>query len=245
MRLIRSKGVGVYFVTQNPVDVPEIVLAQLGNRVQHALRAYTPNETKAVKAAADSFRPNPEFSTAEVITQLAVGEALVSTLQDKGVPSVVERTLMRPPSSRIGVISPDERHQVMATDPIGTIYDTPVDRQSAFEVLSVRVETKVSTEVSSDSPPAPSTRPEPAPRSSVPPTGGGIGGVLGDLFGTNQPRNRRLTTTQRVTREVTRTVTGRVVGGVAAEIGRQVGGSMGGSVGRAIVRGVLGGILRR
>lgn len=248
VRLIRSKGVGVYFVTQNPVDVPEIVLAQLGNRIQHALRAYTPNETKAVNAAAGSFRPNPEFSTAEVITQLAVGEALVSTLEDKGVPSIVQRTLMRPPSSRIGVVTPDERRQVMAADPIGGIYDTAVDRQSAFEVLSIRVETKVSTEVRSDSPPAPSPSPEPAPapRSSVPPTGGGgLGGMLGDLFGTNQPRNKRLTTTQRVTREVTRTVTGRVVGGVAAEIGRQVGGSMGGSVGRAIVRGVLGGILRR
>ena len=247
VRLIRSKGVGVYLVTQNPVDVPEIVLAQLGNRVQHALRAYTPNETKAVKAAADSFRPNPEFATADVITQLAVGEALVSALEDKGIPSIVQRTLMRPPSSRIGVISPEERRQVMATDPIGGIYDAPVDRQSAFEVLSVRVETKVSTEMRSDAPPSPAPTPGPAPSPppSVPPTGGGLGGILGGLFGTNQPRNRRLTTTQRVTREVTRTVTGRVVGGVAAEIGRQVGGSMGGSVGRAIVRGVLGGILRR
>jgi DNA helicase HerA-like ATPase len=246
VRLIRSKGVGVFFVTQNPIDVPEIVLAQLGNRVQHALRAYTPREAKAVKVAADTFRPNPEFSTAEVITQLAVGEALVSTLQEKGIPSIVERTLMRPPSSRIGTITPEERKQVIAMSPIGAIYDTPVDRQSAFEVLSARVETKVTTEIqtqqsSTSQAPAPQT----VPQGSVPQAGGGIGGMLGGIFGTGQPRNQRLTTTQRITREVTRTVTNRVAGGVAAEIGRQVGGTFGGSVGRAIVRGMLGGILRR
>jgi DNA helicase HerA-like ATPase len=245
VRLIRSKGVGVYFITQNPLDVPEIVLAQLGNRVQHALRAYTPRETKAVKTAADTFRPNPAFSTAEAITQLGTGEALVSTLADKGVPSMVQRTLIRPPSSRIGTISEEERRKVIAASPIGAIYDTPVDRQSAFEVLSVRVETKVETTVE-----APAPEPQRAPRGSVPQagtpaSGGGIGGVLGGIFGTNRPRNQRLSTTERVTREVTRTVTNRVVGGIAADIGRQVGGSLGGSVGRAIVRGVLGGILRR
>src|SRR4029078_10005440 len=105
VRLIRSKGLGVYFVTQNPLDVPEVVLAQLGNRVQHALRAYTPRETKAVKAAADTFRPNPAFSAYEAITQLGTGEALVSTLEAKGVPSIVQRTLIRPPSSRLGAIT--------------------------------------------------------------------------------------------------------------------------------------------
>ena len=119
VRLIRSKGVGVYFVTQNPLDVPEIVLAQLGNRVQHALRAFTPRDTKAVKAAADTFRPNPAFSAYEAITQLGTGEALVSTLEDKGVPSIVQRTLIRPPSSRIGTITPEERRQVIAASPIG------------------------------------------------------------------------------------------------------------------------------
>jgi DNA helicase HerA-like ATPase len=243
VRLIRSKGVGVYFVSQNPLDVPEIVLAQLGNRLQHALRAYTPRETKAVKAAADTFRPNPKFSAYDVITQLGVGEALVSTLQEKGVPSMVERTLIRPPSSRIGTISEDERRWVIAESPVGTRYDKAVDRQSAFEVLSVRVETKIETETVT--PPQPPQPPQPPPRSSVPQTGSGGGGWIGDVFGTNRPRNQRLTTTQRVTREVTRTVTGRVVGGVAAELGRQVGGSLGGSVGRAIVRGVLGGMLRR
>jgi DNA helicase HerA-like ATPase len=241
VRLIRSKGVGVYFVTQSPVDVPEIVLAQLGNRLQHALRAYSPREVSAVKIAADTFRPNPAFSTMEAITQLGVGEALVSALQDKGVPSMVERTLIRPPSSRIGPISDEERRKVIAASPVGPIFDKVIDRESAFEVLSVRVETKVSAEVETASPaeaPPPGQTPPPA-------EGGGIGGLLGSIFGTDRPRNQRLTTTQRVTREVTRTVTNRVAGGVAAEIGRQVGGSMGGSVGRAIVRGMLGGILRR
>jgi DNA helicase HerA-like ATPase len=235
VRLIRSKGVGVYFVTQNPLDVPEIVLGQMGNRVQHALRAYTPRDQKAVKAAADTFRPNPAFSAAEAITQLGTGEALVSTLQDKGEPSMVERTLIRPPSSRIGTITPQERSAVIAASPIGGIYDKAVDRESAFEVLSVRVETKVTTEA------APPQRGQPAPQDQG---AGGIGGFLGSILGTNRPRGRNLNTTQRVARSVTRTVTTRVVGGAAAEIGRSLGGSMGGSIGRAIVRGVLGGILR-
>ncbi len=111
VRLIRSKGVGVYFVTQNPLDVPESVLAQLGNRVQHALRAYTPREQKAVKTAADTFRPNPDFDCATAITQLGTGEALVSTLSGKGVPSMVERTLIRPPSGRIGPLTDAERRR--------------------------------------------------------------------------------------------------------------------------------------
>jgi DNA helicase HerA-like ATPase len=233
VRLIRSKGVGVYFVTQNPLDVPDIVLAQLGNRVQHALRAFTPRDTKAVKAAADTFRPNPEFSAFDVITQLGVGEALVSTLEDKGVPSIVQRTLMRPPSSRIGTISEEERKRIIAASPIGTLYDKTVDRESAFEVLSTRVETKTSVDVATADEPAASE-----------PEEGGIGGMIGSILGTNRARGKRLTTGQRVARSVTRTVTTRVVGGVAAEVGKKFGGSIGGSVGRAIVRGVLGGILR-
>ncbi len=234
VRLIRSKGVGVYFVTQNPLDVPDTVLAQLGNRVQHALRAYSPREQKAVKAAADTFRPNPAFSAYEAITQLGVGEALVSTLEDKGIPSMVERTLIRPPSSRIGAITDEERRKVIAMSPIGTIYDKAVDRESAFEVLSTRVETKVTTEV---------VEPAPAEKGDAG-SAGGIGGMIGSIFGTNRPRGKRLTTTQRVARSVTRTVTTRVVGGLAADIGKEVGGSLGSSVGRAIVRGVLGSILR-
>ncbi|MBN9047704.1 MAG: DUF853 domain-containing protein [Rhizobiales bacterium] len=136
VRLIRSKGVGVYFVTQNPLDVPETVLAQLGNRVQHALRAYTPRETAAVKTAADTFRPNPDFNTFQAITSLATGEALVSTLQDKGVPSVVQRTLIRPPSSRIGPLTAEERARIVAASPVAGQYDQVIDRESAFEMLA-------------------------------------------------------------------------------------------------------------
>ncbi|MCO6185673.1 helicase HerA-like C-terminal domain-containing protein [Rhizobium sp. L1K21] len=136
VRLIRSKGVGVFFVTQNPMDVPETVLSQLGNRVQHALRAYTPREQKAVRTAADTFRPNPDFSAAETITNLGTGEALVSTLEGKGIPSVVERTLMRPPSSRIGPITDSERQKLLALSPVAGIYDEDVDRQSAYEILN-------------------------------------------------------------------------------------------------------------
>jgi uncharacterized protein len=135
VKLVRSKGVGVYFVTQNPVDIPDAVLAQLSNRVQHALRAYTPKEQKAVRAAAESFRPNPEFSTEDVITQLGVGEALVSVLEDKGVPSIVGRTLIRPPSGKVGPVSPDERRALIMSSPVAGQYDTVIDRESAFEVL--------------------------------------------------------------------------------------------------------------
>ena len=138
VKLIRSKGVGVYFVTQNPVDIPETVLAQLSNRIQHALRAYTPREQKAVKVAAETFRPNPDFSTEEVITQLGIGEALVSVLEDKGVPSMVGRTLIRPPSAQVGPIEPGERQGVLANSPVGGLYDTVLDRESAFEVLQKR-----------------------------------------------------------------------------------------------------------
>ena len=140
VKLVRSKGVGVYFVTQNPTDIPDPVLAQLSNRVQHALRAYTPREQKSVKVAADTFRPNPEFSTAEAITSLAVGEALVSVLEEKGIPSMVGRTMMRPPSSRLGPITPDERRAIMAASPVGALYDTVEDRESAYEVLKARAE---------------------------------------------------------------------------------------------------------
>ncbi|MFN9703141.1 MAG: helicase HerA-like domain-containing protein, partial [Hyphomonadaceae bacterium] len=135
VRLIRSKGVGIYFVTQNPQDIPETVLAQLGNRVQHALRAYTPSETKAVRIAAESFRPNPGFKTEDMITALGVGEALVSTLDAKGIPTMVERTFIRPPLSQVGPCSPEARARVISASPIGPRYDAVVDRESAFEIL--------------------------------------------------------------------------------------------------------------
>jgi DNA helicase HerA-like ATPase len=143
VKLVRSKGVGVYFVTQNPMDIPESVLAQLGNRIQHALRAYTPKEQRAVRSAAESFRPNPEFSTAEVITQLGTGEALVSVLEEKGIPSIVGRTLIRPPSSRMGPLTPQERTSAMATSPVAGKYDEVYDRESAYELLDRRAQDSI------------------------------------------------------------------------------------------------------
>jgi len=140
VRLIRSKGVGIYFITQNPLDIPDKVLGQLGNRVQHALRAFTPRDQKAVKAAAQTFRANPDFSAAKAIQELGVGEALVSTLTARGTPSVVERTLIRPPSSRLGPAKAAERKEIIANSHLGERYDTRVDRKSAYEMLSARAE---------------------------------------------------------------------------------------------------------
>lgn len=227
VRLIRSKGVGVYFVTQNPVDVPDKVLAQLGNRVQHALRAFTPRDQKAVAAAAQTFRPNPKLNTAQVITELGTGEALVSFLEQKGTPSIVERVLIRPPSARIGPVTPEERKAILANSPVKGKYDTAIDSESAYEVLQKRVAGGA------------------APADG---SGGGvlgqIGSIVGSIFGTNTPRGK-LSTGQVIARDVTRSVTNKVVGGVVADLGKSVGGSLGGSIGRSIVRGALGGLLRR
>jgi hypothetical protein len=231
VRLIRSKGVGIYFVTQNPLDVPETVLAQLGNRIQHALRAFTARDQKAVKAAAETFRANPELDTAQVITQLGKGEALVSFLEGNGIPSMVERTMVRPPAARLGPVSPEERRAVIGESPVKGKYDTAIDAESAYEKLKQRVEATA------------------APVAGEAAGSGGllgaVGGVLGGLFGTTRGRGERLTTTQRVTREVTRTVTNQVAGRLAADLGKSLAGAMGSSIGRAIVRGALGGILRR
>jgi DNA helicase HerA-like ATPase len=228
VRLIRSKGVGVYFVTQNPIDVPDKVLAQLGNRVQHALRAFTPRDQKAVAAAAQTFRPNPKLNTAHVITELGKGEALVSFLEGNGTPAIVERIMVRPPSGRIGPITPDERKAIISGSPVKGKYDTTVDSESAYEMLQKRVN---DTAVTADAP-----------------QGGGvlgqIGSIVGTIFGTNTPRGK-LSTGQVIARDVTRSVTNKVVGGVVADLGKSLGGSIGGSVGRAIVRGTLGSLLRR
>jgi len=140
VRLIRSKGVGVFFVTQNPLDLPEPVLGQLGNRLQHAMRAYTPREQKAIRAAAQTFRPNPNLDIEQAFTQMGVGEALVSTLQPKGVPGMADRTLIRPPTSRIGPVTEAERAAVRQRSPVGSRYDQPLDRESAAEVLQKRAE---------------------------------------------------------------------------------------------------------
>jgi len=144
VRLIRSKGVGVYFVTQNPLDVPDTVLGQLGNRVQHALRAFTARDQKAVKAAADTMRANPTLDTATVITELAVGEALVSCLDEKGRPNMVERAFVLPPATRIGPITPDERKSAIAGSAVAGVYEKAVDRESAYEKLRGRAEQSAS-----------------------------------------------------------------------------------------------------
>jgi uncharacterized protein len=228
VRLIRSKGIGVYFVTQNPIDVPDRVLGQLGNRVQHALRAYTPRDQRAVAAAAQTFRPNPKLDTAKVIMELGKGEALVSFLEGNGVPAMVERALIRPPSARIGPITPQERKAIMDASPYKGKYDTAIDAESAYEMLQKRV---AGTAAAADGS-----------------SGGGILGQIGSIaatiFGTNVRRGR-LTTGQLIARNVTRSVTDKVVGGAVADLGKSVGGSLGGSVGRALVRGALGGLLRR
>lgn len=143
VRLIRSKGVGVYFVTQNPTDVPDTVLSQLGNKVQHALRAFTPRGQKAVKVAAETFRPNPDFDTETAITEVGVGEALVSTLEKKAVPSIVQRTLIRPPSSCLGPADEGKKRICFEGSPLANIYDKTIDRESAFEVLQKRAQEKI------------------------------------------------------------------------------------------------------
>lgn len=140
VKLIRSKGVGIYFITQNPLDVPESVLGQLGNRIQHALRAFTPRDQKAVRTAAETFRQNPNLDTAETIMQMGVGEALVSVLEDKGIPSVVQRTLIRPPQSRMGPLTDAERAGLLRSSPFAGRYDTTIDRESAYELLQKRAE---------------------------------------------------------------------------------------------------------
>jgi DNA helicase HerA-like ATPase len=230
VRLIRSKGVGVYFVTQNPIDVPDKVLSQLGNRVQHALRAFTPRDQKAVAAAAQTFRPNPKLDTAKVIMELGKGEALVSFLEGNGTPAMVERVMIRPPSARIGPITPEERKAIMDASPVKGKYDTAIDAESAYELLQKRVAGTA------------------APADGSAGGGGGIlgqiGGIVGTIFGTNVSRGR-LSTGQLIARSVTRSITTKVVGGAAADLGKSVAGSMGGSVGRALVRGALGGLLRR
>ncbi|MCC6776710.1 MAG: DUF853 domain-containing protein [Hyphomicrobiales bacterium] len=243
VRLIRSKGVGVYFVTQNPLDVPDKVLAQLGNRVQHALRAFTPRDQKAVRAAAETFRPNPQLDTAKVITELGKGEALVSFLEGNGTPSMVERCLVRPPAGRVGPITPEERKALMVKSPVKGKYDQAVDSESAYEVLQKRVQETGST----SPPPAAPAGHETAQASTTGLGGvlGSIGAVLGGIFGTQRPRGKRLSTGQVIARQVTRSITNQVAGQIASDIGKSLGGKAGGTIGRAIVRGTMGGILRR
>ncbi len=218
VRLIRSKGVGVYFVTQNPLDIPDSVLGQLGNRVQHALRAYTPRDQKAVKAAADTFRANPAMDTATVITELGVGEALVSFLDEKGRPSIVERAYILPPASRIGPVDAATRQAVIASSLVAGVYEHAVDRQSAYEILTQRA-----TAAPAPSAPVPSTHDAPAqPRSAET---GGLGGILGGLGGMFGASSRRDTPMQAMVKSAAR--------------------SIGSQVGRELIRGVLGSLLKK
>ena len=230
VRLIRSKGVGVYFITQNPLDVPETVLAQLGNRVQHALRAYTPREQKAVKTAADTFRPNPDFDCAQAITQLGTGEALVSTLEEKGIPSMVQRTLIRPPSSRLGPITSEERKKIMAESPVAGEYDQTVDRESAFEMLQKKAE-RAAQQSGAEAQDGGQTG-QGGGRWTLPDFGSGNRRDDDDYRPRQQQRpaprprtSNRQTVTEAAIKSVVR--------------------SVGSSVGRAIVRGILGSLSRR
>ncbi|UCI18259.1 DUF853 domain-containing protein [Mesorhizobium sp. B2-1-8] len=219
VRLIRSKGVGVYFVTQNPLDIPEKVLAQLGNRVQHALRAYTPREQQAVRTAAETFRPNPDFDCATAITQLATGEALVSTLEAKGIPSMVQRTLIRPPSSRLGPITPAERQKLIGESPVTGQYDQVIDRESAFEMLQKKAKETQDAEA----------------QAQQAGTGGSRWTIPG--FGNDDPApqsgGRRAPAPRPSNRQT-----------VAEAAIKSVVRSVGSSVGRAIVRGILGSLSR-
>jgi DNA helicase HerA-like ATPase len=213
VRLVRSKGVGVYFVTQNPLDIPDTVLGQLGNRVQHALRAFTPRDQKAVKSAADTMRAKPGLDIAAAITELGVGEALVSLLDEKGRPSITERVYVLPPGSQIGPITPAQRQQLMSNSLVAGVYDKPLDRESAYEMLSGRATA-----------PAGAT-PKGGPAAAPADAGGGLMGGLKDvLFGTTGPRGGRHP-------------------GLAEKAAQSAVRSIGSAVGREIIRGVLGSLL--
>jgi DNA double-strand break repair helicase HerA and related ATPase len=251
VRLIRSKGIGVYFVTQNPVDVPNNVLVQLSNRVQHALRAFTPSDQKAVKAAAETFRPNPKLNTAQVIMELAKGEALVSFLEGGGTPSMVDRAMIRPPSARIGPLTPDERKTVMAKSPLKGKYDTAVDPTSAFEILQRRLAGGGALQPAS---PHGGTSASNGPGSTgsaspAPPAESGIVHRIGEkfrgIFGIGRPHGTSLTASQSVARNVARAVAAGVATQVAAEFAKSTGSKTAGALGKAVVRGALGGVLRR
>ena len=214
VRLIRSKGVGVYFVTQNPLDIPDTVLGQLGNRVQHALRAFTPRDQKAVKSAATTLRANPKLDVEKAITELGVGEALVSFLDDKGRPTVVERAFIVPPGTRIGPITAQEREKIIKGSALAGTYDKAVDRESAYEKLTQRVAEK-----------APAAGESGVPAGKTAAAGGGLLDALGGfLGGSTGPRG------------------GRREGAVEAAA-KSAARAIGSQVGREIVRGVLGSLL--
>jgi DNA helicase HerA-like ATPase len=226
VRLVRSKGVGVYFVTQNPLDVPDTVLAQLGNRVQHALRAFTPRDQKAVKAAADTMRPNPALGDmAAAITELAVGEALISFLDAKGRPSVTQRVFVIPPGSQIGPITPEQRQALIAGSLVAGAYEKTVDRESAYERLAGRA-TASGTVVGTAGQPRPSGAPgaQDTPTAAGAGGGGMLDGLKDAIFGSTGPRGGRHE-------------------GLAEKAAASAVRSIGSAVGREIIRGVLGSLL--
>jgi DNA helicase HerA-like ATPase len=221
VRLVRSPGVGVYFVTQNPLDIPDSVLAQLGNRVQHALRAYTPRDQKAVKATAETMRQKPGLDIETAITELAVGEALLSFLDAKGRPSVTERAYVLPPGSQIGPITPAQRQALIANSIVAGVYEKTIDRASAYEQLQQRT---ASAQGGMPAPAGPVSAPGGAP-APAPAAGGGLLGGLGDaIFGSTGPRGGHHE-------------------GMAESMAKSAVRSIGSAVGREIIRGVLGGIM--
>jgi DNA helicase HerA-like ATPase len=221
VRLVRSKGVGVYFVTQNPLDIPDSVLAQLGNRVQHALRAFTPRDQKAVKATATTMRQKPGLDIETAITELAVGEALVSFLDAKGRPSVTERVFVLPPASQLGPITPQQRQVLLAQSLVAGVYEKAIDRESAYEKLKGRTD-----EATAQAPTA-GTNGKPTPGAPAAPAeeaGGGLLGGLNDvLFGTTGPRGGKRD-------------------GLAQTMAKSAVRTMGTTLGKEILRGVLGSI---
>jgi uncharacterized protein len=226
VRLVRSKGVGVYFVTQNPLDVPDSVLAQLGNRVQHALRAFTPRDQKAVKATAETMRQNPGLDIETAITELAVGEALVSFLDEKGRPGVTERVYVLPPGSQIGIISPEQRQALMQNSIVAGVYEKTIDRESAYEIIKGRTSANMASEgeaAQKGQEIAREAGKEAVDAAADEASGGWLGG-LGDMLGGGRKRTRA-------------SVGEQLVKSAASSIGREVG--------RQIIRGVLGGILGR
>ena len=234
VRLIRSKGVGIYFVTQNPLDIPDTVLGQLGNRVQHALRAFTPRDQKAVKSAADTFRPNPPLDVSRAITELVVGEALVSLLQGKGEPAPVERTLVAPPCSRLGPVTGAERKACIERSPVYGRYDDTVDRDSAYEQLATRAQTQIQ--------PPPSTG-----RSRIPPSGSPWGEAPQRQPQQHQqpaPRPQPMPRAEPAPRPEPRPV-GRPRDSLVEAMAKSAVRTVGSTIGREIIRGVLGSILKR
>lgn len=223
-RLIRSKGVGVYFISQNPADIPEVILGQLGNRVQHGLRAFTPKDQKDLGHAAETYRPNPRFDTATAIREVGTGEAVTSFLEDKGVPGVVERTLIRPPSTQVGPIDPGLRAQIVGASPMGAKYNQTVDRDSAYERLKARADA-AARQAEGQAPQSPQPP-------QAPPTNGDTyshakryGGPVG-TGGTAAPRPAPRSRTDSLTEAF------------AKSFARQIGTK----TGQAVVRGILGGL---